>query len=146
MPKRLLASWWRILEERGEVDVSLPIEHYIRAMQQSSFAGIPVRAILDMATGLDCADEYKDRASCYYRYSMAIGDGFRTEDAPDNPYDYAAQLRTSSLAAPGETYSYSGLNTFVLAWLIEEVTGLPFQEVFTREVWRHSEPSRTPPI
>ena len=127
----------RILEERGEVDVSLPIEHYIRAMQQSSFAGIPVRAILDMATGLDCADEYEDRASCYYRYSMAIGDGFRTEDAPDNPYDYAAQLKTSTLAAPGETYSYSGLNTFVLAWLIEEVTGLPFQEVFTREVWRH---------
>ena len=35
-----------------------------------------------MSTGLDCQDEYQDRQSCYYQYSMAIGDGFREEDAP----------------------------------------------------------------
>ncbi|MDP6993369.1 MAG: serine hydrolase domain-containing protein, partial [Woeseiaceae bacterium] len=80
----------RLLEERGEVDVSQPVEHYIPKLKTSSFAGISVRDILDMASGLDCSDEYESWDSCYYQYSMAIGDGFRTEKAPDNPYDFAA--------------------------------------------------------
>ncbi|MDP6827588.1 MAG: serine hydrolase domain-containing protein [Pseudomonadales bacterium] len=125
----------RILEERGELDVSAPIERYLPRLAGSSLAGVPVRDLLDMASGLDCADEYEDRTSCYYRYSMAIGDGFRTADAPDNPYDFAATLETSRHAPPGEVFSYSGLNTFVLAWLVEEITGMPFQDALSRELW-----------
>jgi CubicO group peptidase (beta-lactamase class C family) len=125
----------RILEERGEIDVSLPIESYLPELNDSSFAGISVRNLLDMASGLDCSDDYKTRDSCYYRYSMAIGDGFRTEIAADNPYDFAASLQVSSHAEPGERYSYSGLNTFVLAWLVEKVTDMPFQDAFTKEIW-----------
>lgn len=135
--KALVGTLVRILEERGEIDVSLSVEQYIPALRESSFAGIPVRAILDMASGLDCGDEYEDQDSCYYRYSMAIGDGYRTPNAPDNPYDFVAGLTTDPVAAPGEAYSYSGLNTFVLAWLIEEVAGLPLQDVFTQEIWQY---------
>lgn len=125
----------RLLEERGDVDVSRPIEHYIPRLGKSSFAGTSVRHILDMATGLDCGDEYEDRDSCYYRYSMAIGDGFRTADAPDDPYEFAATVDASRHAPPGERFSYSGLNTFILGWLVEEVTGMPFQDAFTKEIW-----------
>ncbi len=125
----------RILEERGEIDVGAPIDSYLPELSKSSFSGISVRNLLDMASGLDCSDEYESRDSCYYLYSMAIGDGFRTEIAPDNPYDFAASLQVSSHAAPGEKFSYSGLNTFVLAWLVEKVTGMPFQDAFTKEVW-----------
>ncbi|MCH8142873.1 MAG: serine hydrolase, partial [Proteobacteria bacterium] len=127
----------RIFEERGLIDVSLPIETYIPEINNSSFAGISVRDILDMATGLDCAEEYVLRDACYYRYSMAIGDGFRTEDAPDNPYDFVATLQAEKVDEPGEKFSYSGLNTFVLAWLVEKVTDMLFQDVFTREIWYH---------
>ena len=125
----------RILEERGEIDVSLPIDSYLPELSESSFSGISVRNLLDMASGLDCSDEYETRDSCYYLYSMAIGDGFRTENAPDNPYDFAASLQVSSHAAPGERFSYSGFNTFILAWLVEKVTGMPFQDAFTKEIW-----------
>lgn len=127
----------RILEERGEVDVSLPVEHYIPEMSESSFAGTSVRHILDMASGLDCSDEYESWESCYYQYSMAIGDGFRTENAPDNPYDFAATFEATRHAPPGERFSYSGLNTFILGWLVEKVMDMPFQDAFTKEIWYH---------
>ncbi len=133
--KVFVSSVIRILEERGEIDVSLPIESYLPELSESSFSGISVRNLLDMASGLDCPDEYETRDSCYYRYSMAIGDGFRTENAPDNPYDFAASLQVSSHAEPGERFSYSGFNTFVLAWLVEKVTGMPFQDALSKEVW-----------
>ena len=135
--KVLPATVIRIMEERGEVDVRQPIEAYIPELSKSSLAGASVRDILDMASGLDCADEYDDRGSCYYRYSMAIGDGFRTEDAPDNPYDFVASLKAGRHAPPGEVFSYSGLNTFVLAWLVEKLTGMPFQDALSKEVWFH---------
>jgi CubicO group peptidase (beta-lactamase class C family) len=136
--KQFVGSIVRILEERGEVDVSLPIEHYIPEVSESDFAGITVRNILDMATGLDCDDgDYSDRDSCYYRYSMTIGDGFRTSDAQDNPYDFVANLRGTRLLEQGQEYSYSGLNTFVLAWMVEKITAMSFQDVLSKEVWQH---------
>ena len=125
----------RLLEERGLVDVSKPIETYIPKLAGSSFAGTSVRHILDMSSGLDCRDEYESWDSCYYLYSMAIGDGFRTENAPDNPYDFAATYEAKREAPPGHKFSYSGLNTFILGWLVEEVMDMPFQDAFSREIW-----------
>ena len=37
----------------------------------------------------------------------------------------------------GTQYSYSGLNTFILSWLVEELTGMPFQDALTKEIWFH---------
>jgi len=136
--KQFVGTIVRILEERGEVDVNLPIDHYIPEIAASDFAGISVRNVLDMATGLDCADgDYTDRDSCYYRYSMTIGDGFRTDIAQDNPYDFVANLQGTRRTEQGSEYSYSGLNTFVLAWMVEKITGLSFQDVLSREIWYH---------
>jgi CubicO group peptidase (beta-lactamase class C family) len=135
--KVMPATLIRILEERGEVDVSKPIDHYIAKLAGSSFAGISIRDILDMASGLDCADEYTTWDACYYQYSMAIGDGFRTDTAMDNPYDFAATFKAKKIAEPGEVFSYSGLNTFLLGWLVEELTNMPFQDALSKEIWFH---------
>ena len=134
--KVLPATLIRIYEERGLVDVSRPIQSYLPELAGSDIAKISIRNILDMATGLDCQDEYENRQSCYYQYSIAIGDGFREAPAPDNPYDFLKTLRVSKHAEPGQKFSYSGLNTFVLAWLLEKLTGEPFQDIFTREIWQ----------
>lgn len=125
----------RIFEERGIIDNEKQIEFYIPELARSDFAGITVRNILDMASGLDCQDEYEDRQSCYYLYSMAIGDGYRDENAPDNPYDFLSTLDTSQHSEQGQNFSYSGVNTFILSWLIEKLTGEPFNDTFTREIW-----------
>jgi CubicO group peptidase (beta-lactamase class C family) len=127
----------RILEERGEIDVSKPIDYYVPRLAESVFAGTTVRNVLDMALGVDCTEEYLDRDSCYYRYSMAIGDGFRSKDAPDNPYEFMASVAIERTAPQGEKFVYSGGTNFLLMWLIEEVTGYPFQDAVTKEFWYH---------
>ena len=83
--KALVSTVVAILEDRGKVDVSKPIEIYIPELRDSSFAGVTVRNILDMATGVDCPEEYDNQESCYYQYSTAVGDGYWTEKSPDNP-------------------------------------------------------------
>ena len=125
----------RLLEERGLVDVEKKIDFYLPELATSDFAGIKVRNILDMSTGLDCQDEYQDRQSCYYQYSMAIGDGYREPNAPDNPYEFLSTLEVTRHSEQGKEFSYSGVNTFILGWLVEKITGESFQDTFSKEVW-----------
>ena len=135
--KILPATLIRIYEERGLIDVNLPVETYINELSGTSLAGISVRNILDMATGLECSDNYYNKDSCYYLYSMSIGDGFRTNAAADNPYDFVKNTAIKREIEAGKKYSYSGLNTFILSWLVEELTDMPFQDALTQEIWFH---------
>ncbi len=133
--KILPATLLRIMEERGEVDVDKPIEHYISDLASSAFAGTTVRNVLDMASGLNCEDEYEDRNSCYYQYSAAIGDGYRDEHSAENPYEFLKTLVAERHAPQGTVFSYSGVNTFILGWLLEVLTGQPLQDVVSQQIW-----------
>ena len=133
--KSLVGTLVRILEERSLVDVSKPIDAYLPELTGSSLEGTTVRHLLDMASGLDCADDYENKESCYYRYSVTIGDGFSRKPPLKNPYEFVSTLQAKRLNPPGEKYSYSGLNTFVLAWLVETITDMPFHDALTKEVW-----------
>jgi len=126
-----------ILEDRGLVDVSKPIGFYIPALRDSQLADIRVRDVLDMASGVDCSDDYENFEACYYRFETSLGDGFVVDGSPDNPYQMLIDFDYGFWADPGTGYDYSGVNTFLLGWLVEEVTGMPFQDALTREVWSH---------
>jgi CubicO group peptidase (beta-lactamase class C family) len=88
-----------------------------------------------MATGVQCAEEYVDKASCYYQYSMTVGDGYFDETSPDNPYELMASIQAPHYAEQGTDFQYSGANTFLLTWLIEKITGIPYQDAVTKEIW-----------
>lgn len=135
--KVLVSAVVSILEDRGLVDVQQPIELYIPDLKESQLAGITVRNLLDMASGIDCSDNYVDFESCYYRFEASMGDAYRTDDSPDNPYDMMIDFDYGYWADQGTGYDYSGINTFLLRWMIEEVTDMPFQDAFTDEIWRH---------
>ncbi len=134
--KAFVATVLAILEDRGEVDVSRPVDHYLPELKNSPYGGVSIRHVLDMASGIDCGDEYEDKTSCYYGYSASIGEGWRGPDAADNPYDYIAGLPADTRwSEPGTGFSYSGADTFVLGWLVEEISGMPFQDALSREIW-----------
>jgi CubicO group peptidase (beta-lactamase class C family) len=124
-----------ILEDEGKIDTSKPIDRYLPALQDSSFKGILVQNILDMATGIDCGEEYVDKDSCYYRYSVTVGDGHFTKSSPADPYAFVASLNAPSIAPQGTRFAYSGLNTFVLAWLVESVSGMPLNDAVSARLW-----------
>ena len=135
--KVFISTVLAILEDRGLVDVSKSIDFYLPALGKSDYAGVKIRNILDMASGVDCSDEYEDRDACYYQFAASIGDAYWDHDSPDNPYTFLANLKTGTARPQGESFDYSGANTFVIGWLIEEITGMPFQDVLTKEVWRN---------
>lgn len=133
--KVLVAAVISILEERGKIDVDKPIEAYISELAGSTYQGTTVRNILDMATGIDCSEEYEDKSSCYYRLMQTMGEAWWDENSPDNPYEYLAGLKAERFAEQGTSYEYGSVNTVLLGWLVEKVTGMPFQDALSKEIW-----------
>ena len=133
--KIIVSTLIGILEEEGLIDITKPVSNYIKDLKNSSYGRITIENLLNMASGFDCADNYFDRSSCYYRYSSAIGDGYWTEESPYNPYHFVASLEPKVIAPQGTKYQYSGIDTFVLGWLIETVLGMPLQDAITKKIW-----------
>jgi len=133
--KVLVSSVVSILEDQKKIDITKPIDFYLPELSQSDFKGILIKNILDMATGINCSEEYFDKNSCYYRYSQTVGDGYWDEASPSNPYEYIANLDVGSYIEQGKQFDYSGVNTFVLSWLVEKITGLQFQDAFSEMIW-----------
>ncbi len=133
--KVLVASLVSILEERGQIDIDQPIESYIPEMSKSAYAGTTVRNILDMATGIECPEEYYDRTSCFNILMQAMGETWWDANSPDNPYSYLAGLKAERYAEQGTSFDYGSVNTDILGWMVEKVTGMPFQDALSREIW-----------
>jgi CubicO group peptidase (beta-lactamase class C family) len=133
--KALVAALVGILADRGQVDITQPISHYLPRLEDSDYANITVRNLLDMAAGVNCPEEYFDQTSCYYKYSVTIGDGFWTQDSPNSPYDMLASLKPGITAPQGTQYQYSGVNAFILSWLVEDIMNMPFQDAVSKEIW-----------
>jgi CubicO group peptidase (beta-lactamase class C family) len=133
--KVLVSAIVSILEDRKMIEIDKAIETYIPELAGSSYEGITVRNILDMATGVDCSEEYYDTSSCYYRLMETTGEAFWTEESADNPYEYIASLRVGKYAEQGTSFEYGSINTYILGWLVEKLTGMPFQDAFSREIW-----------
>lgn len=133
--KVLVSALVGILEDRGQVDVSQPISTYLPELVNSDFKDVTVRNVLDMASGVNCQENYDDWQSCYYKYSATVGDGFWTDVSADNPYEFLASVRPGFSSSQGKNFEYSGVNTFLLSWLVEEIMDMPFQDALTKEIW-----------
>jgi hypothetical protein len=133
--KVLTSTVLAILEDRGEVDVSESVETYIPELVGTQLAGITLRNALDMASGIDCSDAYADAASCWNHMESTLGNGLAIETPEDNPYDMAINFDYGYWAEQGAGFDYASLNTVLIGWVIEKLTGMPFQDALTREVW-----------
>ena len=134
--KALVATLVGILADRGQIDISLPISYYLPVLNNSDYSAITVRNLLDMATGIDCPEEYFDKKSCYYRYSITVGDGYWDDSSPNSPYEMLASAKPGIETSQGLLYQYTGVNAFLLSWLVEDIMEMPFQDAVTQEIWR----------
>lgn len=125
-----------ILEFRG-LDLATPVDRLIDELAGSGWAGVSVDDVLQMASGIDCLEvdqpgAFADPAHPFYRFEACLG---LRPAGPEtlSTYDFVAAL--PSHRRPGEVYEYTSVNTFVLSWLVERLTGRAFHQVLGDEIW-----------
>ncbi|MEH6452153.1 MAG: serine hydrolase domain-containing protein [Psychromonas sp.] len=143
--------WWSVsksmagtlvamLEAKGQVDVKQPIEKYIPELKGTDWAGTTVIDILDMTSGMtgleaDDPEAYTNPKSPYGLYESSLGLVAKTDITMDSTYDYIASLKRQKPA--GQKHEYTSVNTFVLGWLVEKMTGQSYADVISEQVWQH---------
>jgi CubicO group peptidase (beta-lactamase class C family) len=136
--KTLAATLIAMLEDRELIDVGQSVDSYIPELTGSGWAGVPVRDVLDMASGIDCRQSlpgvYENPELCYYQFEASMGWLRPTERTVDDPHTYIASL--DSRLPSGEVFEYSSTNTSVLAWIAEQVTGRPYADLIAKEIWQ----------
>jgi CubicO group peptidase (beta-lactamase class C family) len=123
-----------ILERRGVLDLAQPVDSVIGELAGSGWAGVTGRDVLNMASGIDGLETggaYTDPGHPHYRFEASLG--WRPAAGESDTHTLVASL--PSHRQPGQVYEYASVNTFVLSWLVERVTGLSFAEVLGREIW-----------
>ena len=126
-----------ILEDSGRIELQQPVEAYLPELKGSGWQGVAVRDVLDMTSGIASmeadSEAYTNPHHPHYQYEASLGWLEPTEDTFSSTYDHIASLK--SHRPPGQAFEYSSSNTFLLSWLAEVITGKPFHEIMTEEIW-----------
>ena len=136
--KTIASTLVGVLADRGQININESIDSYLTELKGSGWEGVSVLNVLDMASGIDCRQAlpgvYDDPALCYYQFEAGLGWLPPTEETPEDIHAWVAAL--ASRRPAGEAYEYTSVNTFLLRWLVERVTGQTYATVIESEIWQ----------
>ena len=122
-----------LLEDEGKIDVEQTIDAYLPELISTSWRGIRIIDILDMASGLNLAESEEARndssnlVNHFFRQEIGFHTGSLTSD------DVIQSVKKQ--VEPGEIFEYSSLNTRMLGLLVERVAGQRMADLITERVW-----------
>ncbi len=107
-----------------------PIDDYIPELDDSAYAGVSIRQILEMRSGVDYEERYDfdnpGVAAANHNNSLVLN---LTRFA-----DAACVVPTKS--EPGSVFEYKTLDTAVLGWLVENATGMSAASYMASRIWQ----------
>lgn len=103
-----------VLEDRGLIDTSKPIDYYFDGLKGSGWEGVPVVDILNMSSGIDRP--------------------FETYEKSLDPIKEFAMAKSTKPS--GTEQQNSNADAMVLTLLVEKVSGLTFKDFVEQEIWK----------
>jgi CubicO group peptidase (beta-lactamase class C family) len=105
-----------------------PIDQYVPGLKGSGFAGVPIKAVLQMSSGVDFVEDY-DRPESDINTLWASTIAYNTKPTTE----FLAKARHGK--PPFAAFNYSGLDTLALGWLVTTVTKKPLADYLSEKVW-----------
>lgn len=106
-----------------------PIVRYLPELKGSGYDGATVRHILQMRSGVDYEERYdfdNPGAAATNHINALVKNATRFADAARS---------VKRLHMPGEVFQYKTLDTAVLGWLLERVSGMPIAAYTASRLW-----------
>jgi CubicO group peptidase (beta-lactamase class C family) len=106
------------------------ISDYIPELAGTGYDGVPIKAILEMSSGVRFTERYI--AGRYSDMDLMFERGMIDESTPLNEY-----LRSlPRMLPPGTKFAYKGADTQALGWLVRRVTGESLADYLSDKVWQ----------
>jgi len=107
-------------------DLNDPITKYLEDFQDTGYANIPIKDILQMSSGIIFNEDYADYNSDINKFARALAQGTSMRD-------FAKKLENGK--EPGTFNHYVSIDTQMLAMLLEEVTGKTVSQNLEEKIW-----------
>jgi CubicO group peptidase (beta-lactamase class C family) len=131
--KSLTSTVFSQFVARGQVDVRQPVASYVPALAGSAYGDATVQQTLDMTVAVAYDEAYDDPQSEVQRHDRSAGWRAPREGDPAGVREFLTTLRKDG--EHGQAFRYCSANTDVLAWILEEVSGQPFSELLSSDLW-----------
>jgi CubicO group peptidase (beta-lactamase class C family) len=117
------------VEEGAIQSIEDPVIKYLPYLSESGYRNVTVKNLLQMSTGVDYSENYRDPKSGAALIGAALLTG--------NPSfkDYAKSIQPTD-TSPGTRFEYQSVNTQVLGLLLEKVTGKRLNEYAQEKLWK----------
>jgi CubicO group peptidase (beta-lactamase class C family) len=137
--KSLTGSLIGILAARGDLKVEGLITDYLPELKATGYDGATLQHVLDMSSGVAYNETYTDPFSDVGQTDVASGwkpkpEG-DTRDWPKSIWQQVLRLKRRD-AEHGARFNYRSIETDVLAFVAERITGLRLPELISREIWQ----------
>ncbi|MER8912447.1 beta-lactamase family protein [Mesorhizobium sp. M0761] len=141
MAKSVTGTVFGILVGRGLIDPAKPVTAYLQELGATGWDGASVQHVLDMTTGVRFSEEYTDRYSDIGQVDVATGwkpvppDSDPDFQWPPHLFELILQLK-DKVRPHGAAFEYRSIETDVLAFIMERVTGKRLAQLVSEELWQ----------
>ena len=141
MAKTVTASVFGILVGRGLTDPAAPVTAYLPELEATGWRGATLQHVLDMTSGVRFSEEYSNPHSEMGQVDVASGWKPVPPDAdpafiwPAHIWELVLGLRETD-RPHGEAFSYRSIETDVLAFVMERMTGKRLPQLVSEELWQ----------
>ena len=133
--KSLTSTLIGALIGEGLVAVEGRVEQYVPALRGTAWEGATVQHLLDMSAGVRFDESDYDNPDSDGILIEQVS-GYRPRRREGLPAGTAAWiLGLQPQGSHGDRFEYRSIITDVLGWIIEEVTGQRFADVFSQRIW-----------
>jgi len=128
-----------LLEDEGKIKLDDTVGKYLPELNASSWGGIKVRDVLNMASGMtpqfDDPGARTDSSNLYFQFESAMGISIKT--AATDKGVWQALNKMKLIKQPGLAFEYGGHNTTILSMIAERITGVRYSDFISNRIWNN---------
>ena len=139
--KSIIVMAFGILVGRGDIDPTQQVSHYLPELGATGWAGATLQHVLDMTTGVKFDETYTNLYSDMGQIDVASG--WKPIPASTDPkFKWPSHIWEQIMGlkdrtrAHGAAFEYRSIETDVLAFAMERVTGKRLPQIISEEIWQ----------
>ena len=132
--KSIVGTVAGILNARGELDFAAPLTHYLPELANTAYRGATVQQVMDMQSGVEFDETYTAPDSHIAKVDAACGWKDVKPGWPDTMWKLVLELDGME-AGHGESFRYRSIETDVIGFTLQRISGLMLNELVSRELW-----------
>ncbi len=123
-----------------KININLSVDTYLPELKNTDWQGISVKNILNMRSGMkgsetsDSMGGFANPQHLYYHFEEALGVLPQVDSVVSSVFDYVASIKRKLPA--GQEAEYNSINTFILGWIAEKVTGKKYADLVSEKIWK----------